>query len=184
MDPIVFGIDVLATLTLIGGVIAVALVIMVLWESLIGKRTSLMHWISMHALGLMLIVALTATLGSLFLSEIAGWTPCLLCWYQRIVMYPQTVILALAFWRKDRNVAIYILVLSLIGLLIAAGHYGEQIWAMLHPADPLTPCDDTGVSCARTYTFRYGYITVPMMALTAFVLNILGSTLLLRGRRS
>lgn len=184
MDPIVFGIDVLATLTLIGGVTTVLLAVTLLWEPLIGKRTSLTHWISGHALGLMLIVALTATLGSLFLSEFVGWSPCLLCWYQRIFMYPQAVILALAFWRNDRNVAIYILVLSLIGLLIAGGHYGEQIWAMLHPVDPLTPCNDTGVSCARTYTFRYGYITVPMMALTAFALNILGSLLLLRSRRS
>src|SRR5688572_3194157 len=113
MDPIVFGIDVLATLTLVGDVVIVLLAITLLWEPLIGKRTSLTHWIAGHALGLMLIVALFATLGSLFLSEIAGWTPCLLCWYQRIFMYPQAVILALAFWHNDRNVAPYILTLSL-----------------------------------------------------------------------
>ena len=130
----------------------------------------------------MLIVALTGTLGSLFLSEIAGWTPCKLCWFQRIFLYPQVVLLGIALWKKDRGIAKYILTLSAIGAAIAVYHYSEQIHAtfFMDPGETLEPCDQTGVSCATTYTFRFGYITVPMMALTAFALNMTGAWVMMR----
>jgi disulfide bond formation protein DsbB len=101
-------------------------------------------------------------------------------------MYPQVFLLAYAIWKKDRGIAPYILILCVIGFLIAAWHYGEQVQLALNPLDPdlAKPCDQTGVSCARTPIFEFGYITIPMMALTAFLLNALGSMFVLRSNRS
>lgn len=172
-------VDAYAVLTVIGQLIAAAVLVLLLTKSSFISRR-----IAPHALTLMLITALAATLGSLFFSDIAGWTPCKLCWLQRICMYPQVVLLAIALWKRDVNVARYLLALSVIGVLIAVYHYHEQVVAALTPVDPSVPCDATGVSCAATQIhFTFGYITLPMMALTVFLLNILGSVAVLRGKR-
>lgn len=168
----------LSTLVLASQILFVVLLILYVMHRR-GRQQAIVTWVGNNALWLMLIVALTATAGSLFLSEVAGWTPCLLCWYQRILMYPQVLLLVLALWKKDRGILPYILLLSSIGAAIAIWHWGEQVSATLWPevVDPNAPCDATGASCRTTYTFRYGYITVPMMAFSAFILNILGSTI-------
>ncbi len=162
-----------ALLTIAGQVIALVLLVILLFRLEGGAG----RWVGAHGLGLMLAVALLATAGSLYFSEIAGWTPCKLCWFQRIFMYPQVFLLAFALWKRDRGIAPYILILSVIGLLFASYHYGEQVWAALHPVPEggLVPCDETGVSCRSTPFFRFGYVTIPLMAATAFLLNILGS---------
>lgn len=178
-------VDGLSVLTLIGTVIVAVLVADAL-VALARKKTSMIsQFVAAHGLVLMFIVALTATLGSLFLSEIAGWTPCKDCWLQRIVMYPQVVVLAIALWKKDRNAVWYILAFCLIGIVLSTDHYIDQVLEAMKPVDvdPAIPCDDTGVSCAKTQIhFRFGYITIPMMALTAFILNALGSMTILRKR--
>src|SRR3989338_190832 len=73
------------------------------------------------------LVALFATLGSLFYSEIAHYTPCLLCWYQRIFKYPQVFLLGLGLVKRDKNIADYSLLLSVIGGILAAYHYLLQL---------------------------------------------------------
>lgn len=178
MESFIFPVvDFLSVLVLIGDVIVALLLL-----SFLPQLKGIQQFVAKHSLVLMLIVATTATLGSLFLSEIAGWTPCKDCWLQRIFMYPQVVLLAIALWKKDYGIAKYILALCVIGAVLSTHHYIEQIEATFFapPTDPLVPCDDTGVSCAKTYTFRFGYITIPMMALTGFVLNALGSIALMR----
>ncbi|HLD63921.1 MAG TPA: disulfide oxidoreductase [Candidatus Peribacteraceae bacterium] len=172
----------LAILTVVGQCISVILIVALLKDLLSPKAPSrLLRWVSRQSLVLMLIVALTATLGSLYFSEVAYWTPCRLCWFQRIFMYPQVLLLAVAIWHRDRGVARYLAILSAVGLLIAAFHYGEQVTAAIAPpTDLLVPCDETGVSCASTPFFHFGYITIPMMAFTAFLLNALGSLIVLR----
>ena len=131
--------------------------------------------VTRNALLFAFIVALTATLGSLFYSEVAKYTPCLLCWYQRIFMYPQTLLLGLATLKKDAKIAAYSLTLSLVGLVIAAYHYSLQI----NP-NPLAPCSTVGysVSCSQRFAAEYGYITIPMMSLTAFALIALAMIIL------
>lgn len=123
-----------------------------------------------HSLELLFIIPLIATLGSLYLSEIKGWTPCKLCWYQRIFMYPQVILAGMALMRKARGIIVYLIPLSVIGAVIAVVHYTEQIRARIAPLDPLAPCDLTGVSCAATPIFHFGYITIPVMAFSAFAL--------------
>src|SRR3989344_1769555 len=122
-----------------------------------------------HALLFSFIVALIATSGSLFYSEIAGYTPCVLCWYQRIFMYPLVLVLGAALIGKKRGVVRYDAPLAAAGGLIALYHYSLQRFPLLLSA----PCE-AGASCARVYTFTFGYVTIPMMALTAFLLILAG----------
>jgi disulfide bond formation protein DsbB len=170
----------LSVLTLVGQVIALLLIFLLLT----GTWRSVLQWVQKNGLWLMLTVAITATLGSLFLSEIAGWNPCKLCWLQRIFMYPQVVLLIIAAWKRDRTVARYIVALSVIGLLLASYHYYIQMYdIVVPPAAPAVPCDESGESCARTPFLHLGYITIPLMAWTAFLLNLLGSVVLIRRSR-
>jgi len=103
-------------------------------------------------------------------SELVGYTPCELCWFQRILMYPQVAILGLALLKKDRNVYVYSIALSIIGVLIASYHYILQIGAA-----PALTCSSVGaaVSCAQKPFLQFGYITIPMMSLTAFSMILL-----------
>ncbi len=140
----------------------------------------LRRFIERDALMWMFVVSLTCTLGSLFLSDVAGIEPCKLCWYQRIAMYPIVVLTAIGLWRRDANVAWYILPLSLIGASIAGWHYGEHVWTLTHPADPTVPCSFDGISCAVPPYWHFGYVSVPLMALTGFALNAVGCFWLLR----
>lgn len=127
-----------------------------------------------------LLVSLVATLGSLFLSEIAHFEPCKLCWLQRIFMYPQVFILAVALKEKSKDIFKYVLPLSVTGLAIAAYHYYFQI-----SGNPLIPCSTVGfsVSCSERFFTYYGYITIPWMSLSAFGL-ITFFMLLLRSNKS
>jgi disulfide bond formation protein DsbB len=132
---------------------------------LTGLRASLYK----HSLALAWIVAIVATLGSLFYSDIAGYEPCKLCWLQRIFMYPLAVILGIATFKKDRGIISYALPVLTIGLLISIYHNyiyygGSTPW----------PCEafGLGVSCTKRYVFELGYITIPMMSLTAYLLTI------------
>lgn len=173
----------LSVLTVIGLIIAAVLIVSLLMEIFQKRPVASVSWCARHAMPLMLVVAATATLGSLFFSDIAGWNPCKLCWYQRIFMYPLVPLLVIALWKKDRNIAVYVLALSVIGMLVAAHHYGEQVALALQPVadDSLVPCDASGVSCAKTeIRFTFGFITLPMMAFTAFLLNTLGAAVMMR----
>lgn len=171
-----------AVLTVVGQVIAAALLFCVLGAlAKLHVAQKIAVWVGNHATVLMLIVAVVATSGSLYFSEIALFAPCKDCWFQRIFMYPQVILLAIALWKKDAAIPYYILALSLLGILISGDQYIEQWKAMLNPAehDPLKPCDLSGISCSATYILEYRYITIPLMAGTAFLLNILGSTLMI-----
>lgn len=124
--------------------------------------------IAQNARLLAFIVALTAMLGSLYFSDIAGFAPCTLCWYQRIAMYPMVFLLGIAIAKNDRkNIVDYCLALSAIGAIIAGYHYWLQ-----RGGSEILPCSAVGysVSCSQTFTMSYGYITIPVMALTAFLM--------------
>ncbi len=111
-------------------------------------------------------VALVATLGSLYLSEIAHLIPCKLCWYQRIAMYPTALILLIAAWRKDNSIRLYAAVLSVIGLAVAIWHRTLQAFPSLDSGG----CAAVGPSCSSPYVKEFGFVTIPYMALSAFAL--------------
>ena len=111
-------------------------------------------------------IALLATLGSLYFSEILKFTPCVLCWYQRICIYPLVVILFVGIIRKDRNMAYYVLPLSIIGTLISL--YQNLLYYKVIP-EALAPCI-TGVSCTTQYINYFGFISIPLLSLIALVI--------------
>lgn len=115
------------------------------------------------------VVAITATLGSLFYSEVMNFVPCSLCWYQRIFMYPLTIILGIAVYYNEVSIKKYILAVSIIGWLIALYHVLlQKIPAM----KVLEPCKQ-GIPCTVDYVNYFGFITIPMLSLTAFTLIII-----------
>ena len=111
-------------------------------------------------------VALIATAGSLFYSEAAGFNPCRLCWFQRIFMYPQVILLGIALAKKDSKIIDYILPLSAVGLIISIYHN-----YIFYNAISSAVCA-IGESCVTQYVLEFGYVTIPMMSLTAFALII------------
>lgn len=126
-----------------------------------------------NALVLSFGVTMLTVLGSLYYSDVVGFAPCDLCWWQRIFMYPQAVIfgIALLIRRKGKStedVFRYSAGLSLIGLLIAAFHFYGQTYA-----ESILPCQAASVSCAKIYFISAGYVTIPVMSLTSFLLLIM-----------
>lgn len=113
---------------------------------------------------LSLVIALTATGGSLYMSNVLGWTPCNLCWFQRILMYPLVFLAGTSLVLEKQDVADYILPLAMTGFGIASYHAVVQRFEQFQSAG----CSVTAVSCSTTYTFWYGYITISVLAATAF----------------
>jgi len=121
-----------------------------------------------YGLRLAFAVALLAFLGPLTYSEIVGLTPCKLCWLQRIAMFPQVFLLGIALWRKETLIRFYSIPMVLIGAAISVYHY-----LMQHAVVPEGDCGVVGQnahSCGSIFIDVFGYITIPMMALTAFLL--------------
>ena len=112
------------------------------------------------------LVSIVATSGSLYYSQVRHFTPCELCWYQRIFMYPLVLILGIATYYNDPRVRRYALPMALVGGSISTLHYAEQKIPGFHP----TACAATPVPCNVSFVNYYGFITIALMALTAFVL--------------
>jgi len=110
------------------------------------------------------IIATIATLGSLFFSEVMGLKPCLLCWYQRIFMYPLVVILIVGMYPLDKNIVRYALPLAIIGWLFAVYHY--LLYSGYIP-ESLQPCDKEA-SCADINLELFGFITIPMLSILSY----------------
>ncbi len=104
-------------------------------------------------------------MGSLFFSEVAGYIPCTLCWYQRILMYPLAGIIAIGLLRRDRGLPYYVLPFSLLGIVFATYHY------LLQKTDLFgTSICKVGVPCTSMWINWFGFITIPFLALIAFII--------------
>lgn len=116
-----------------------------------------------------LLVAWVATLGSLYFSNVRLYKPCVLCWYQRIFMYPLVVTLAIGLLQGDRRVARYVLPPALLGASVAVYH------VLLQKTDwlPETAACVLDVPCSSDYIYWLGFITIPVLSLTAFALILL-----------
>jgi disulfide bond formation protein DsbB len=114
------------------------------------------------------VVAAIATGGSLFFSEIAGFIPCELCWYQRICMYPLSFLLLVLAWRGDNRTARYLIVFPIFGA-------GTSIYHLLIENNVIhepPACTIGGFGCSTKWINEFGYMTIPTLALTAFLLLI------------
>ncbi len=123
------------------------------------------------------LVALIATLGSLYFSEVRGFVPCSLCWYQRTLMYPLVVVLGVAAFRGERAGWWYALPLAWAGAAVAAYHVLiQKVPSIAGPGGCAV-----GVPCSGAYVNYLGFISIPVLALTAFVIiGVLGLTGLMR----
>jgi len=119
------------------------------------------------ALWLGALVAVVCTCGSLYYSEIAGYTPCDLCWFQRICMYPLSVILLIAAFRRDRGIWRYVVGQVAVGIAIAGYHTQLQAFPTQRSFCP------TAVPCTIRYVWEFGFVSLPFMALSGFVFILL-----------
>ncbi len=116
------------------------------------------------------MIALLGLLGSLYYSDVVGYAPCVLCWYQRIFMYPQVFILGYAIYKGgDRNVIPYAILLSVIGMFVSLYHNFVQVM----PVESVTCSIFSTVSCTEDYFTVLGYLNIPSITLTAFVTMII-----------
>jgi disulfide bond formation protein DsbB len=131
-----------------------------------------------QGLALAALVAVVATLGSLYLSEGAHLVPCRLCWFQRTMMYPLAVLLVIAAFRRDWHIRPYALVLCVLGFAFSTWHYLVEWFPDLEGVGG--SCDPTNPCSALPLPRRYGYVSIPFMAGSAFL--FVASVLWLAGR--
>ena len=114
------------------------------------------------------VVAAVATGGSLFFSEIAGFVPCELCWYQRICMYPLSILTLFAAVHRDHRVVRYLLPIPVVGAGVSVYHLLVENAVVAEPSE----CRVGGFGCAVKWIDEFGYMTIPTLALTGFLLLI------------
>jgi disulfide bond formation protein DsbB len=113
-------------------------------------------------------VTLIASILTLYYSDVLGFEPCPLCWWQRIFLFPQVVLVGLAAWKKDAYMAEYSIILSVFGAGVALYQHILQMM----PGSGL-PCPATGVSCSQRILFEFSYITFPLIAFSLFVFLVI-----------
>jgi len=129
-------------------------------------RNFYLDFIDKHFLTLSFLISFFASIFPLVYSEIIHFPPCVLCWWQRIFMFPLVLIFGVAFWDKDRRVIRYALPLLCAGFLVSV----YQNFFYYFGENSGLPCDATGVSCYQHLVSVFGgYISIPMLALTAFI---------------
>lgn len=124
------------------------------------------HFLNQYGVFLAWIISVTATLTSLYFSEIANLAPCSLCWYQRICMYPLTLILGVAAYREDRTIFTYVLPLTLTGGSISLFHFLNQ---KIPALQTMSPCH-IDIPCFVDHLNLFGFITIPLLSFFAFSL--------------
>jgi disulfide bond formation protein DsbB len=130
---------------------------------------SLDKTISTKIILLCFLVASSATLGSLFFSDVMGFVPCNMCWYQRIFMYPLVIIFLINLLYPDDKVFKYAFPLVLVGLLFATYH--NLLMFGLIP-ESAVPCA-SGVPCSTEYINWLGFITIPFLSLISYLILFL-----------
>jgi disulfide bond formation protein DsbB len=169
-------IEIASIFTVLADVLVIALFVLLLTplqEKNAGKKIA--QFFGKRAMLFSFLITAASVVGSLFFSDVANFAPCLLCWIQRGFLYTEAVILAVAMLaRKDERVRMYqrfveksCLIISAIGFPISAYNTYLQLGG-----GAIIPCSATGPDCSYVYFIRFGYVTIPTMALTAFALII------------
>lgn len=169
------SVDTVTTFFALLAVVALITVVVVAVTALVGRlRGGLPGWaseartaIASVALPLAAAVAITCTLGSLYLSEVANFPPCVLCWYQRIAMYPLVVLLVIATLRRDTAVKWYVVPLGVIGMAISIYHYMVERFP-----DTVSSSCSTEVPCSTVWVWKFHFLSIPAMAGLGFALIV------------
>ncbi len=136
-------------------------------------------WLNRNSLYIALLAAWIAMCGSLYFSEVRGYVPCVLCWYQRILMYPLAGVIAIGLLRRDPHLPYYVLPFSLLGMGVSTYHY------LLEKTDLFVGSSfcAQGVSCTTQWINWFGFATIPFLALTAFlIITVMSAIALLAGQ--
>jgi disulfide bond formation protein DsbB len=155
-------VSLLAVLGLVGEVLVVVLAVL-----LLVARDRVRAWFWGYELWAAFLVAAIATGGSLFLSEVAGYIPCEMCWYQRICMYPLSLLTLFAAYHRDYRFARYLLPFPVIGACVSIYHLLIENKVVATPQ----ACQ-VGAGCTVKWINDFGYLTIPTLALTGFALLI------------
>jgi len=126
------------------------------------------------------LMASIATLGSLYFSEVMQFPPCVLCWYQRVCLFPLVIIIPAGLFPFDKGIVRYALPLTLAGWLTTAYH--NLLYTGVIPKS-LQPCSK-GVSCTEDYITLFGFLTIPLLSLLTFSFVAALLLLLITKRRS
>jgi len=160
----------MSTLFALMALAANAAVVVLIGGRLLGDRfpllDDLVRWAAERALLFGAVLAAVATAGSLYYSEIAEFIPCKYCWYQRIAMYPIVVILGFAAVRRDYFSRLPAITLAVIGFGWAVRHWTVQQWPSSGGSCSVT------VPCSTPYVEKYGFLSIPWMAGSTFLLII------------
>ncbi len=116
------------------------------------------------------LIALASTLSALFIGEVMGRTPCILCWYQRIAMFPLALMLGIAVYLMDMTVRRYALPIAVVGGLVALWH--SLLFVGIIP-EAVQPCTRDGPSCSDEGQVLFGFVPLPYLSATAFITIIL-----------
>lgn len=120
-----------------------------------------------YGLYLSWLVSCIAVLGSLYVSQILGFEPCHLCWYQRICLFPLVIQLGIACWRGTLDVLIYVLPQTIIGFCLAT----YQLIIQAFPQFSTKLCTDK--NCSEAIDIGFGPYSMPLLSLIAFLLIFL-----------
>lgn len=150
----------------IGAIIFLAFSLILLIGIITKDKGPFFTWVSKKTLFLVTFVSFSSILGSLMYQYIIGFSPCTLCWYQRIFMYPIGLISIVAIFKKfNSEIWVNVKTLSIIGGIIALYHVLSRF-----TGKELIPCSATGPSCLQDLFKVFGFIDIPVMSLISFLL--------------
>ncbi len=151
--------------TLFIQIVSVLLLVMIFTKD----KGPLAKWFSDKSLFLVFIVMAGSMVASLFYSEVIGYLPCLMCWYQRIAIYSLAIISFVAIVKKtSQDVWKYISTLAFLGAIVAAFHVFSRT-----TNSEIFDCSAVGPSCLQELFTKFGYIDIPVMSLTALIFVLL-----------
>ena len=157
----------LALGTLLVQIVTVVLLVVFILRKRVAAFADVAGTVGNWGLWVAFVVTLGSTVFTVYYSDVLGFEPCYWCYWQRIFLFPQILLLGMAAWKKDGYMADYSIILSVAGAGVALYHHAMQML----PGSGL-PCPATGVSCAQRVFFEFNYITFPLMAFSVFAFLI------------
>ncbi len=156
------------------GVIGMQIVILVISANLIffrSQNNKILIFFKKYAFYFGFIIALGAVIISLFYSNVIGFPACELCWIQRIFLYPQAILFGMELYKRDQTMVDFSLALAFFGMIVSLFHLYIENGGTSSIA--CATGNATTISCATRYVYEFGYVTIPVMALTSSVFIIL-----------
>jgi disulfide bond formation protein DsbB len=162
----------LASLVVLAQIWFVLVLVSLVVQKITKKKDSLVGFVADNYLWVTLAFSVAGLIGSLGYSEVFGYVPCKLCWWQRISLYPVVLLSAIGLYKKDQKfLPDYIIALMVIGSLIGVFH----LYLQFTPNSLDCATTGQGVSCSKNWVRIWGYITIPMMCLTAHLNTLLAA---------